>query len=212
MSFPFVRTLDSYSRVKPTATFPSLKTRCHQYCESYVEIDACIAREFSTEIDTYITQPTSFGYRLKDGSRLRRYTPDALVRTIYGHYYYEEVKPYWVTLTEKFIRQFEVLQWLFEHVIGVPLELNYANTKHPDKSIANYELLYAYRERTVPIKASQIISSNIWSSSITPAEVEDVFLSHGLTAIDAWTSIAHNHFRYSNDALINSQSIIEVTN
>lgn len=208
---PYIRLLDNYSRVKPAATFLSFKTRCHQYCESYVEIDACITREFSPLIDTYITQPASFGYRLKDGSRLLRYTPDALVRTVCGQYYYEEVKPYNRTLSKKFERRFKFLQRLFETIIGVPLKLNYANTRHPNKSIANYELLYPYRQRQLPLEVDDIITSDIWSPSITPAEVEEAFMSHGLKAADAWTAIAHDRFHYSNSKLITPSSILEVS-
>lgn len=85
------RVLTRYSRVKPTISFYSRKNRCMQYCESFLESDACLIREFDPNIVAYLTQPESFGYPVN--GRLLRYTPDCLVKTRDRGFYYDEVKP-----------------------------------------------------------------------------------------------------------------------
>ncbi len=81
------RRLFRHSPVKTVISYPSLKHALPQFCESTLEKEWCLQRDFNSKIETYQTQPFTL---LINGIR---YTPDAITREVDGTDYIEEVKP-----------------------------------------------------------------------------------------------------------------------
>ncbi|CAG20030.1 TnsA endonuclease N-terminal domain-containing protein [Photobacterium profundum] len=81
------RRLYRSSRVKTAISYSSSKHPFPQFCESVLEKERCLERDFNPKIETYQTQPFTI---LVNGIR---YTPDAITREVDGTDYVEEVKP-----------------------------------------------------------------------------------------------------------------------
>ncbi|MCS4309680.1 hypothetical protein M2404_004057 [Rheinheimera pacifica] len=78
--------------------------------EGYNEFIACHYFEFSPLVVDFEAQPQRFAFPVENSNRPLIYTPDFLIR-LYGQpSVYMEIKPYAVTLTEKFKHKWELLQ------------------------------------------------------------------------------------------------------
>lgn len=136
------KNLDRYSRVKPAINFYSKKNARLMYCESNTELGALYELEFDPSVARYQTQPETFSYRIK--GQKRRYTPDTLIKTVYGQYYYSEVKPKEEAESAEFKRKFRLLERIFEDKIRVPLRLHIADAPYRCVRTGNAQYLYAH--------------------------------------------------------------------
>lgn len=134
-----VKKLDRTSLIKPTIHFHSHKNKRMLFCESYLEVDCCLFREFDSTIAAYTTQPTTYSYKYYGNTRT--YTPDAVVEYTNGNVEFEEVKPPSEAVKPKFVTKFEFLQELHNTVIKIPLVLNTGKFVSPIQK-ANYQQLY----------------------------------------------------------------------
>ncbi len=81
--------------------------------EGYNEFIACHYFEFSTQVIDFEAQPQRFAFPQENGNRPLIYTPDFLVRLHDQQEVYFEIKPYSITLTEKFRQKWQLLQKAF---------------------------------------------------------------------------------------------------
>lgn len=76
-----------YDKVKAITSFPSIKHPKAQLCESTLEAEVCLVKDFDPRVVKRLTQPFTIDF----GDF--RYTPDAITRESDGKEYIEEVKP-----------------------------------------------------------------------------------------------------------------------
>ncbi|WP_299021906.1 TnsA endonuclease N-terminal domain-containing protein [uncultured Photobacterium sp.] len=76
-----------YDKVKAITSFPSIKHPKAQLCESTLEKEVCLIKDFDSRVVKRLTQPFTIDF----GDF--RYTPDAITRENDGKEYIEEVKP-----------------------------------------------------------------------------------------------------------------------
>lgn len=204
------RILESSSQVKPAYGFYSARNETQQYCESDNEYYACLQREYDDSIEKYVTQPETMWFK-KDG-KLIRYTSDCLI-----HYHdktvaYVEDKTLEETLTEEFQEKFAFLTQAFEQVIKQPLVLNAIDRKSLGKSIANMELLYAYRRMAFDADMLSLLLPTLPDTTLTCSELVSACKRLDLAPEFAWIAIAHGQFNYSNESLLTTNSMVEVAN
>lgn len=198
------RKLERQSLVKENIAFYSHKTQSLQYCESRLEASSGLVKEFNREIKSYVTQPTSIFYQ-RDGKRYR-YTPDSLVKTIHGKYYFEEVKPIWLIHTEKFQRKYSFLIKHFERVIGYPLIIN--PVLEASNTIANYEILYFHlRQKMDKDCARKLLQHAPAHTSID--EILSIAKSLDISEDVVWQLIARDHFSFNKEVFLNRKSELE---
>lgn len=190
-----VKALDKKSRIKPTISFLSYKNNCHLFCESYLEVDCCLYREFEPSIVAYTTQPTTYSYIYH--GKMRTYTPDALVYYKDGHLEFEEIKPVEKSIEPKFLEKFTFLQgihkkvikidlvlnngmfeskqhWLncqkLYHFIGKPFDVDYwrINSRHLPVKLAMQELIHFLKKSNFDAvdMAYQLVARNIYSTDM----------------------------------------------
>lgn len=199
------RKLERQSLVKENIAFYSHKTQSLQYCESRLEASGGLLKEFNRKIASYVTQPTSFFYE-RDGKKYR-YTPDTLVKTVHGTYYFEEIKPRWMIHTEKFRHKYSFLINFFERVIGYPLVLNPV-LEASNATIANYEMLYFHLRQKMDEDCAQKLLQH------APAQTSVDELHSVATSLDidddvVWQLIARDHFSFNKEVLLNKTSLLE---
>jgi len=199
------RKLERQSLVKENIALYSHKTQSLQYCESRLEASGGLVKEFEREIGSYVTQPTSIYYQ-RDGKKYR-YTPDALVKTVHGKYYFEEIKPIWLINTEKFQRKYSFLIKHFERVIGYPLVINSVPEASND-TIANYEILYFHlRQKMDGDCARKLLQHTPAQTSVD--EMLSVATSMDIAEDVVWQLIARDQFSFNREVLLNRQSLLE---
>lgn len=98
------RYFEKTSPVKKIRTFTSVKSKEVFFCESALELHACLVMEFNDSVVYYKAQPDSFKYR-----KGYPYTPDLLVVLENGDSFFVEVKPYDVTIEAHFIAKLQLL-------------------------------------------------------------------------------------------------------
>lgn len=136
------KNLDRFSRVKPTINFYSKKNRSLMFCESFVEEGALYEIEFDPTISRYVTQPIS--YQLYRAGNKRRYTPDILVKSSNGHFWYEEVKCEEEAKDPSFIADHNFRSLTILEMTGIPLKLRVSEAPHRSVYQENLKYLYDY--------------------------------------------------------------------
>jgi len=203
-----LRKLDKTSRVKPSIAFYSEKNKCMQYCESKLEVDALYKLEFDGLVKRYLTQPCSF--KVKVAGRFRRYTPDVLVETTDGSFFFIEVKPFAETLKPSWIEKEVALDDFFNE-LGTSLAVLTNHEIRFKKLIPNLELLYRYIDIAMDKNANQKILADI-GQSCTLAALITACAAENKDAAYAWAMLAHQLFTFSNDTLLNKQSQLTTKN
>ncbi len=198
------RKLERASLVKENISFYSHKTSSSQYCESRLEADAALLREFDPTIQKYVTQPTSIFY-MKNGRKIR-YTPDALVQTTDGKFYFEEVKPISLINTAEFKDKFSFLIRYFNEVIGYPLVIN--AVEKDCATIANYQNLYFYQQQEMHEKDARKLLRN----SPIQTCINELCAIAAAIKVDialVWQLIARGCYHFNNKILMNKDTKLE---
>lgn len=201
------RKLERCSRVKESIAFYSHKMRAMQYCESRLEANAALLREFDPKIEAYLTQPQSFGYQIR-GKQVR-YTPDALVKLIDGTFRYDEVKEADELSKSHIARKYAYLATIFDEKIGHPLYLNTALSESDCFTIANLQQLYFYRCLTVSEEPALELVHSV-SASTCISELQSQCDALSLPPELSWQLVAHGHYRFSNDEVLSANSELEL--
>tara|TARA_R110002124_G_scaffold65577_9_gene179340 strand:+ start:455 stop:1084 length:630 start_codon:yes stop_codon:yes gene_type:complete len=141
------RTLPRTSRVLNITHFYSIKNRKSIYCESKLERDVMLTLEFDTNILAYTSQPLSINYELND--KEIRYTPDLLVQTVTGDFYFIEVKPHSIFQLEKNKQKFAFLRAHFRNRYQRELQLMRCHDIYIGAKIPNLDSLYRFKKFNV---------------------------------------------------------------
>ena len=142
------RFFEKTSPVKKIRTFVSEKTKESYFCESKLELTACMMMEFDDSVKYYQAQPKSVRYR-----KGHRYTPDLLVVKHDGQVYYVEVKPYEITLDAAFIVKHQLVSTYLSEQEHRPL---YVLTERDISSAIEENCTHLYRYRTEPIDPNHL--------------------------------------------------------
>lgn len=205
---PLARELEKCSRVKESIGFYSHKTKKVQKCESRKELYACLLREFDHNVESYLTQPQSFGYKI-DG-KTRRYTPDALVKTCDGAFHYEEVKPA-SDLEKPHIQEkySYIQQEVFEKDIKRPFYLVGIDEQGDDFTAKNCEYLYPFLQLQLDeIEAEGVVEH--LSTTISVSQLFDHCLAKKRSREFSIQLIANGFCSFPTHEFINPNSILEV--
>ncbi|MBN0989364.1 TnsA endonuclease N-terminal domain-containing protein [Amphritea pacifica] len=200
------RKLERCSRVKESIAFYSHKMRAMQYCESRLEANAALLREFDSNVVAYLTQPQSFGYRIR-GKQVR-YTPDALVKLINGRFIYEEVKDADELRKPHIASKYSYLSTIFNNVIGHPLHLNTALSESECFTIPNLQQLYFYRCLPFALEPALEVANKSPSSTCI-AELQSCCKDLSLAPDLGWQLAAHGYYSFSNDEVLSAKSKLE---
>ncbi len=126
--------------------------------EGYNEFIACHYFEFSTQVIDFEAQPHRFAFPLENSNRPLIYTPDFLVRLHDQQEVYFEIKPYSITLTDKFRQKWQLLQKAFGER-DLSLELVTDRQLMCGQMAENLKLVHRYMTREgVTEKQALIIS------------------------------------------------------
>jgi len=179
-----------------------------QYCESRLEANAALIREFDRNIVRYLTQPQSFGYKKK--RRQVRYTPDALVQLQDGTFYYDEVKPFAIYQKTLVHEHYQYLAKLFDQVIGHPLKINTANSKESNMQIPNLQRLYFFLRQRFDRTAAEDLIPKLPSKSICLAELASLCKKNGMQPNFGLQMVANQYFAIPTQELILPTTHLEV--
>lgn len=199
------KNLDRYSMIKPAINFYSKKNARLMYCESGTELGALYQLEFDRSVARYQTQPETFGYRIK--GQERRYTPDTLIKTDDGRYYYEEVKLKEEAESSEFKRKFGLLERVFEDKIGVPLRLRIADAPHRCVQTGNAQ--YLYKDIDYPLSEQELdaIAQLSFSTQLGDALKSLKNLGHGTKPL--YAALAQNLIQFDMSLQINRSTQLE---
>lgn len=201
------RKLERCSRVKESIAFYSHKMRAMQFCESRLEANAALLREFDPNIEAYLTQPQSFGY-LISGKQVR-YTPDALVKLKNGSFRYDEVKEADDLIKPHISSKYAYLTEIFAQTIGHPLHMNTALSESDCFTVPNLQMLYLYRCQPIAeVPAFELI--NDVSASTCIAELQGRCNALSFPPELSWQLVAHGHYRFSNNEVLSANSELEL--
>lgn len=114
--------------------------------EGYNEFIACHYFEFSTKVIDFEAQPQRFAFPQENSNRPLIYTPDFLVRLHDQQEVYFEIKPYSITLTDKFRQKWALLQKAFDER-GLNLELVTERQLMRGQMSENLKLVHRYMTR-----------------------------------------------------------------
>lgn len=114
--------------------------------EGYNEFLACHYFEFSPWVVNFDAQPERFAFPQENSNRRLIYTPDFLVRMSDQREAYFEIKPYSVTLTDKFIKKWLLLQKAFGER-DLRLELVTDRQLMRGQMAENLKLIHGYMTR-----------------------------------------------------------------
>ena len=114
-------------------------------CISF-EPDSPEAEVSGSKVIDFEAQPQRFTFPLENSHRTLIYTPDFLVRLLDQQEVYFEIKPYSVTLTEKFSQKWQLLQSAFSER-GLSLELVTDRQLMRGKMAENLKLVHRYMTR-----------------------------------------------------------------
>jgi len=204
-----LRKLEKTSRVKPTIAFYSYLNSAMMFCESKLEMDALMKLEFDDSVESYVTQPTSYAYRVN--GRLTRYTPDILVKYKDGHFVFVEVKPFARTQSERFIAKHNRLVQMFNDTIGHPFELWTCRDIRKAKRIPNFEQLYVFLNENLDEDINQRVLKDLHKvSNICVSDVEDTVAEYGQSPHYAWTMVAYKFFTFNNTRQLTRRSTLEI--
>lgn len=196
------RRLPCTSRLFSLQRFCSYKNQASHYCESALEADALLMLEFEPKVVSYTTQPFSILYRSQ--GRLRRYTPDVLVRFSNGTFGSIEVKPLAKLKLVKNINKFEQLKKIFEHELGHRLQLLSSKAIHQGVQIENLKLLYPYLQQRVLISERAVFE--LLPQQLTFDALKTMFLGFSYSA--PLRLIAHGYFEWNKLAPLTGNSLL----
>jgi hypothetical protein len=204
-----LRKLEKTSRVKPTIAFYSYLNSAMMFCESKLEMDALMKLEFDDSVESYVTQPASYAYRV--GGRLTRYTPDILVKYKDGRFVFVEVKPFAKSQSKRFTAKFNRLLQMFNETIGHPFELWTCRNIRKEKRIQNFEQLYVFLNEALDDDINARVLTDLKKSpDIRVSHLESVVAEYGQSPHYAWSMIAHQLFTFSNTNLLTRRSTLEI--
>lgn len=149
--------------------------------EGYNEFIACHYFEFSPQVIDFEAQPQRFTFPLENSHRPLIYTPDFLVRLLDQQEVYFEIKPYSVTLTEKFSQKWQLLQSAFSER-GLSLELVTDRQLMRGQMAENLKLVHRYMTREDVTEQQQRILLLLAKGSQSLSEIaSDIHVSENIT-------------------------------
>jgi hypothetical protein len=199
------RKLSRTSRVKPCIAGYSQKMRSMQFCESKLELDAILRLEFDPSVKHYLTQPCSF--YIKINGKKRRYTPDILVETVDGQFYFVEVKPKTKADDKEFITKFTQITQFFETEVHIGIQLLTDDVIRCNKLIPNLELLYAFIDVPMKPQINKRIFSEI-SGPMSISDIESICQKFVKSTEYVWGLIAQGFFNFSNETVIKKNDLL----
>jgi len=120
----------------------SIKNKNRQWCDSLLERDYLLSMEFDDEILGYRSQPISLVYENNEGE-LRRYTPDAYIKTSAGGYLKEvKVRKY---IDDETQHTLNLVNKDIHHRLGTTVTFVCDDEIRIGKRIQNLSLLYSYK-------------------------------------------------------------------
>lgn len=126
--------------------------------EGYNEFIACHYFEFSTQVIDFEAQPQRFAFPQENNNRPLIYTPDFLVRLNDQREVYFEIKPYSITLTDKFRQKWQLLQKAFGER-DLSLELVTDRQLMRGQMAENLKLVHRYMTREAVTEEQALIIS-----------------------------------------------------
>ncbi len=202
-----LRKLDKTSRVKPSINFYSHKLNALQYAESILEADGCLRLEFEPTIKRYLTQP--FSFQLNINNRKSRYTPDVLVETIKGDFFFIEVKPMNVYQKEKNQIKFAQVKAFFEEELNVPFKVLTEKDIREGKLTQNLQQLYGFLALTIEKNIVQKVIAKL-PETLSVIVLEEVCAQVGKSAQYAWALIAQGYFNFEYEKLLTKSTSISI--
>ena len=192
------RFFEKTSPVKKIRTFTSEKTKESYFCESKLELTACMMLEFDDSIKYYKAQPKSFKY-LKGC----RYTPDLFVVKQNGEVYYVEVKFYKKTLDAAFIAKHQLVSTHILEEEHCPLCII---TEQDIPSAIKENCTHLYRYRTEPIDPDHLslLQQNVGKGCYTWSTFKQRILLLGLPGHFAQQLLAYKMVSFDFNAPIDN--------
>lgn len=193
---------------KPDIKHYSPKNGCMISADSYLEKKKCLALELDPSVKRYMTQPDSIYYSF-DG-KILRYTPDFLVYSLNGWEFWE-MKPFYKTLDEEFIRKHSVREEFYKNVLERPLRIVTEEGLTKREYIANMEQLVAYIGHYQNEKITQrIIAKLATLKEFTVIDAEKVATDHKQSPDYAWALLANQKLTFDHNLLLNRLTKLEV--
>lgn len=111
------------------AKFASRKNRRMVRCESLLEMHFLYLAEFARNVVSFDEQPVTIGYHLN--GRMRRYTPDFVLRWRDGNQWFVEVKPAELLALPKNQEKFDAVSEHFRHRGDTFITISEREIRHP---------------------------------------------------------------------------------
>ncbi|MBY5946009.1 TnsA endonuclease N-terminal domain-containing protein [Photobacterium rosenbergii] len=172
-----------YDKVKAITSFPSNKHSKAQLCESTLEKEICLIKDFDSRVVKRLTQPFTIDF----GDF--RYTPDAITREIDGQEYIEEVKPAYELDKPRVINRLrEVERRLLRE--GIKFRIITDELTSDRLYIAN--LWQLYRHRSYPHDLSWMQEArSIFGASCLLGNLQEWLHAQNIDIASLYYSIAH---------------------
>lgn len=164
------------------AKFASRKNRRMVRCESLLEMHFLYLAEFARNVVSFDEQPVTISYRLN--GRMRRYTPDFLLRWRDGSQWFVEVKPYELLALEKNREKFDAVGEYFRRRGDTFITMSERGIRHPVRMPLVKDLL-RLRDATALASLSEIENIDLAAYSSWGELREE------LDAVEATTCLAY---------------------
>lgn len=177
--------------------------------EGYNEFIACHYFEFSTQVIDFEAQPQRFAFPLENSNRPLIYTPDFLVRMHDQQEVYFEIKPYSITLTDKFRQKWALLQKAFDER-GLTLELVTDRQLMRGEMAENLKLVHRYMTREAVTEEQALIISLLTGGSQSLNEISiEIQISENFTKELLLNLVAKKLVSFPLYAELNSDTVFE---
>lgn len=197
------RRLPCTSRLLSLQRFCSHKNQASHYCESELEMNALLMLEFEPKVVSYTTQPFSILYRSQ--GRLRRYTPDILLKCANGAFGSIEVKPHDELEKQVNIDKFALLKEIFKHELSHSLALLSSKAIYRGVQVDNLKQLYPYLRQ--PVLSSEHAAFKQMPLQLTFDALKQRFQETSSSA--PLRLIAHGYFEWDKFAPLTGNSLFK---
>jgi hypothetical protein len=191
---------------KPDIKHFAARMRIMVSCDSHLERKKCVVVDLDKSVIWYMTQPDTTYFEFDDG--IHGYTPDFLIKTIDGYEFWE-MKPFFITLKEEFIRRHKALKAHFKNVLKVPLKIVTEKGLTKREFIANCQQLSAYINHYQDDGITHSILADIQTlDQARVIDAENISRDYGQSPDYAWAMMANKHLTFSNELLLKRNSLI----
>ncbi|WP_067515303.1 TnsA endonuclease N-terminal domain-containing protein [Endozoicomonas ascidiicola] len=165
------------SKVNNIHRFVSPKNGSTVLTESTLEFHSCYSLEYDREVKSFESQPEGFEYI--DGNKVRRYTPDHLVRMASGQEPYIEVKPLRIAKRKDFLDRF-YCQRDEARRLGRDLWLWTEELIRKQPYLGNLQILHKYRNNDPITAEHRHVLDRVSSFGNHGVSIQELALSSGM--------------------------------